>query len=421
MANHPEALGLFFGLSMLPVPLIVLSPDPREWRTAPPIPADTPVFLLPRLAALAADALELGLRPVIVPESSGEARTTDLPLLSCPGLVMFTSGSEGRPKPVSRSPAKMLVGVTARLRSAGFPEGGGLICCLPLYRGHGLNNAVFGVTVLGGHIALLERFHHRAVLDHFASGRYHYWTGTAVMTDMLVRAPLAQPVRAPAACSSLRVPERVWRAFQERFGVPLRGSYSTTEAGPVTHDAASPAEVRPESDGLPIVGAAVSVGDDPAAPFPPGRIGPIWVKTPWYMEGYGYPPELEPIQERDGWRPTRDMGRMDEAGYLYFLGRLDDCIKTGAGHLVNMAEVAATLAGHPGVVAAQVVPLDGGVGAVLGAILETAGHPSAEEIRDHAARHLPPWCMPRVIRVIDQLPRLPGGKIDRLACRALLQ
>jgi acyl-CoA synthetase (AMP-forming)/AMP-acid ligase II len=168
-------------------------------------------------------------------------------------------------------------------------------------------------------------------------------------------------------------------------------------------------------------GTDVCIGDDPAAPLPPGEVGPIWVKTPWYMEGYGYPPELEPVDERHGWKPTRDIGRMDDAGYLYFLGRMDDCVKTGAGYLVNMAEVATALAGHPAVVAAEVVAIDGGAGPALGALLETAGSPSADEIRDHAARHLPPWSRPRVIRFIDQLPRLPGGKVDRLACRTLLR
>src|SRR5262249_62261733 len=94
-----------------------------------------------------------------------------------------------------------------------------------------------GVTALGGHLALLERFDHRAVLDLFASERYHYWTGTAAMTDVLVRAALPRPVRAPAICMSLRVPARVWRDFRERYGVSLRSGYSRRESGPGTIDA----------------------------------------------------------------------------------------------------------------------------------------------------------------------------------------
>ena len=421
MANHPDAVALFLGLSTLPVPLVVLSTDPREWRTSPPIPAGTPVFLVPRLASLAAEAEQLGLRPAIAAGSGNGAGTSDLPILTGPGLVMFTSGSEGRPKPAYRSLSKILVAVSTRLTSLGFPRGGGLICGMPINRGHGLNDSILSAAVMDGHFALLEHFDHRAVLELFASERYHYWSGTAVMTDTLVRCVLPQPCRAPAASSSLRVPARVMRAFHERFGVPLRGGYSSTESGPVTLDAAAPDQVRSETDGRPMAGTDVCIGDDPAAPLPPGEIGPIWVRTPWFMEGYGYPPEVQPIESRDGWRPTRDIGRMDEAGYLYFLGRMDDCVKTGAGYLVNTTEVAGALAGHPAVVAAEVVPIDGGAGSALGAILETIGNPSADEIRDHVARHLPPWSRPRVIRFIDRLPRLAGGKVDRIACRRLLQ
>src|SRR3989337_4216107 len=53
MANHPEAVALFFALSSLPVPLVLLPPDPRGWRSAPPLPRGTPVVLLPSLEGLA--------------------------------------------------------------------------------------------------------------------------------------------------------------------------------------------------------------------------------------------------------------------------------------------------------------------------------------------------------------------------------
>ncbi len=421
MTNHPEAIALFLGLSALPYPLIVLSPDPREWRTAPPLPPGTPVFLPPQLAALAVAAAGMGLRPVTLPASRAARVPADFAILSAPGLVMFTSGSEGPPKPLYRALAKLRVAVATRFAALGAGPGAGVICSLPLWRGHGLNDGVLGTAGSGGHLALLERFDHRGVLEFFASEQYRSWSGTGVMVDALVRCPLARPCPAPPICSSLKVPARVSRAFQERFGVPLRGGYSSTESGPVTLDAAAAAAVRPETEGLPFPGTAVRIGDDGAAPLPAGQVGRIWVKTPWYMEGYGYPPDLEPVQAREGWLPTRDVGRVDEGGYLHFLGRMDDCVKTDAGHLVNLAEVAAVLASHPGVVEAHVVSLDSSAGPVLGAVVEAAGSLSVPEIRRHLGRHLPGWSHPRVIRIAERLPRLPGGKLDRRACRAVLE
>ncbi len=422
MTNHPLAVALFFALSSLPVPLIVLPPDQRAWRTSPPLPTGTLVFLLPWFTGLAPAAERLGLRPAVVPEPRIGAGlgSAGLAILTGPGLVMFTSGTTGPPKPVYRSMPKLLAAASARLEALAVPPGGGIACALPLFRGHALNDALLGATVAGCHVGLLERFDHRALLALFASGEYHYWSGSAVMADALVRSAPPRVCRAPAACSSLKVPERVFRAFQERFGVPLRGGYSSTETGPVTLDAAVAANVRPETLGRPMAGADVRIGDDPWEPLPAGRSGRIWARTPWPMEGYGYPPALEPVLERDGWRPTRDLGRLDEAGYLHFLGRLDDCVKTGAGHLVNLAEVAAVLASYPAVVEAEVLSAEGPAGPVLAALLETTDNPTGEAIRAHVAQHLPPWSYPRVIRFVRELPRLPGGKVDRTACRALL-
>lgn len=65
------------------------------------------------------------------------------------------------------------------------------------------------------------------------------------------------------------------------------------------------------------------------------------------MEGYGFPPRLEPREGRDGWWPTEDVGVLDQAGCLMLVGRLDDCFKSSSGHLVNPAEVTRVLTSHP--------------------------------------------------------------------------
>ena len=68
LANHPQAIALFFALSSLPLPLFLLSPDPRTWRSSPPIPAGTPLFLAPALEQLTRSGEALGLRTYALPE-----------------------------------------------------------------------------------------------------------------------------------------------------------------------------------------------------------------------------------------------------------------------------------------------------------------------------------------------------------------
>src|SRR5262249_1398378 len=123
---------------------------------------------------------------------------------------------------------------------------------------------------------------------------------------------------------------------------------------------------------------------------------------------------------QEGWRPTPDVGRLDADGHLTLLGRVDDAVRTGAGHVVNLQEVAGVLITYSGVIDAVVVPLESPSGPVIGALVETHTDLSAQALGRHVALPLPPWSPPRGLKLTAQLPRLPGGKVDRLACVGLL-
>ncbi|HUR35287.1 MAG TPA: hypothetical protein VM032_15895, partial [Vicinamibacterales bacterium] len=101
-------------------------------------------------------------------------------------------------------------------------------------------------------------------------------------------------------------------------------------------------------------------------------------------------------------------------------GRADDCVRTRDGRLVNLEVVAAGLRGAPGVGAAVVVPLAGAAGTAFGAVLQMDAVGSLASVRESIAATLPGWALPRAITVVRELPRLPNGKPDRLACLGLL-
>jgi acyl-CoA synthetase (AMP-forming)/AMP-acid ligase II len=422
MVNHPLAVALFFALSSFPAPIILLSPDPRNWLSSPPIPPGTPVALLPQLKRLVADAERCGLRPVVLPEPvvAAAARCDAPPFGRCSGLVAFTSGSMGVPKPVYRTTAALMRDAAARLAVLGIPKGAGIIATLPLFRSYGLTASVFCASMLGSSVALLDRFDHRAVLRLFASREYHLWEGTEAMADVLVRCSLSQPCPAPPVVTNWSVSERVFDAFRARFGVPVRNGYGLSEFGMVTFDASPAEKVRFGTAGQAIPGVEIRIGSDPRTPLPAGKAGPIWVRSPWYMEGYGFPPNLTRPEHQAGWRRTPDVGRLEESGDLVLLGRADDAVITGTGHVVNLQEVASVLLTYPGVTDAVVVPLERPSVRVIGALVETHTEVSADALRRHVAAHLPVWSHPRVVRLAAALPRFPGGKVDRLACLRLL-
>lgn len=420
MANRPEAIALFFALSAGDDAVILLPPDPKSWRTDPPVPSGTRLVLPPDLAHVAPEAERAGLRATVLPPAGHDPRAIAGALLTCPGLVFFTSGSTGLPRPVYRRTETVPRASTALTRAIGFPATGGVIGVLPLDRSYGMNACLMAATVLARPLALLERFDHHALLALFATGDYHLWAGSPVMADVLSRSPAAGPRLAPRACIFAgRLPAPVCRAFAARFGVELRQIYGTTEMLTVTADV-GPDPPHADTAGPPLPGVSLHVGNAPGLATPAGETGRIWVSTPWPMEGYGFPPALR-SDIVDGWWPSPDVGRVDAAGVLTLSGRVDDCIRTGAGQLVNPAEVAAVLEAVEGVTDVAVVPVEAGAGAVLGAVVQSDRPIDGGRLRRALADALPAWAQPRVLEVVGALPRLASGRTDRRACIALLE
>ena len=425
LSNDPHAIALFFSLSTLPLPVIVFGPDPRSWKSRPAVAAATPLFLPPGLAHLAPEGRRLGLATHAVPDPrSSSLPSTPLEFLACPGQVLFTSGSTGPAKPVCIRTRAFLRQTASIVDAYRLPDGCGLVGALPLSTHYGFGHALMLPAVLGARLSLVERFDHRAVLRQFRSEENLYLAATPVMADMLARAPLRDAVPAsPAVChiSAGSLSAAVARAYVARFGVPLRPSYGRTENGFITAETAPASEVRWDAVGTAAPGIELRIGDDPEKPYAEGKPGRVWFSSPWYMEGYGFPPALAPRNGRDGWWPTEDLGVVDGAGYLTLLGRIDDCFKTTTGYLVNPAEIAAVLAEVPGAGETCVVPVPSGAGTVIGALVEAAGSVDVATLRTATAGRLSAWFQPEIILVTDALPRLPGGKVDRRACITILE
>ncbi|MEX2521002.1 MAG: hypothetical protein WD969_16910, partial [Paracoccaceae bacterium] len=152
-----------------------------------------------------------------------------------------------------------------------------------------------------------------------------------------------------------------------------------------------------------------------AAPVPMGEPGLIAVHRadPGLMLGYWRRAEETSAAMRGDWFVTGDIGVMDEAGHIRFEGRADDQMNA-LGYRVAPEEVEAAFLTHPAVTAAAAVelPVRSDL-SVIAAFLTVEGEVAETTLRDHAAGRLADYKQPKIIRIVDDLPRNPNGKLRR--------
>jgi acyl-CoA synthetase (AMP-forming)/AMP-acid ligase II/ABC-type nitrate/sulfonate/bicarbonate transport system permease component len=230
-------------------------------------------------------------------------------------------------------------------------------------------------------------------------------------------------------CSSLKmaammgtvVPEQLMKEFSERYAhLTVLQGYGATETSPLltlTHweDAAR----KMASAGKAVPGAELKIIGKEGSEVPAGQMGEIVARGPQIMKGYFKDPKATGKKIKDGWYYSGDLGKLDEEGYLYVLGRTDEMVVTG-GLNVFPSEVETALLNHPKVQEAAVVGIpDARRGQVLRAIVvlkygETATH---REILSFCKERLASFKMPRQLEFKDSLPKSRTGKVAKRQLR----
>ena len=223
----------------------------------------------------------------------------------------------------------------------------------------------------------------------------------------------------------------------EAFGTPIHDNWWQTETGGIMVANGPGQTIRPGSMGRPVPGIEVTVlaldergnvvrdSGGAVVHCPPDATGELALRTGWPSMFRGYLGEDARYQRCfvDDWYRSGDMVRRDEDGYLWFIGRGDDVIKT-AGHLIGPFEVEAVLLEHPAVVEAGVIGVpDEVAGEIVKAFVSLAVgvSPSDElqrELLGHARARLGPAVAPRVIEFDQHLPKTRSGKIMRRLLKA---
>jgi acyl-CoA synthetase (AMP-forming)/AMP-acid ligase II len=202
--------------------------------------------------------------------------------------------------------------------------------------------------------------------------------------------------------------------------------YGLTECKRCTYLPPEQLAVRPDSVGKAIPNTEAYVVDDRGERVAPGQVGELVIRGAHVMKGYWENPEATDRMLRPGPHPwekvlhTGDLFRTDGDGYLYFVGRMDDIIKT-RGEKVSPKEVENVLYALPGVREAAVVGIpDPILGHALKAVIAPAedGALTERDVLAHCAKHLEDFMVPRAVEFRRELPKTETGKIRRSEVQA---
>jgi long-chain acyl-CoA synthetase len=333
-------------------------------------------------------------------------------------VILYTSGTTGQPKGAELTHAN-LAGNAAVVSGTLTKVGPGdvVLGALPLFHSFGQTAAMNASLHGGGTLALLPRFEPGAALELMQSLRATVFLGVPTM----YAAMLNHPERDRFDLGSLRtcvsggqsLPVEVLRGFEAAFGCKILEGYGLSETSPVACQNRPDRERKPGSIGIPVEGTEMKIVDESGDELPDGEVGEIVIKGPNVMKGYWRRPDATAETIRDGWLFSGDLGRRDSDGYFYVVDRKKDMIIRG-GYNVYPREVEEVLYEHPDVAEAAVIGLpDATHGEEIGAavVLKDGSDATVEELQEHVKSQLAAYKYPRRVRIMEELPKGPTGKI----------
>lgn len=400
------------------IALVHTAPDAAELPALPALEAALAEASAPAIGALRRDgaSAERAWADDAAPGAGGDP--------SGIALLMYTSGTTGAPKGVQLSHRNLLVNahnISAEHRLGAEDR---VLASLPLYHINGLVVTLVAPLYHAGSVVMAPRFSARTFWRDVARFGCTWINVVPTIVAYLLNGdePRGFDLSALKFCrsASAALPRDHHRAFEARFGIGIIETMGMTEtAAPAFSNPYEPARRRVGSIGLPSGGEA-KVVDPEGLECAPNQSGEIVLRGEQVMRGYyKRPDETAKAFTADGWLRTGDLGYRDDEGYFYINGRSKELIIKG-GENIAPREIDEALLRHPGVLDAAAVGVpDPAYGQEIVAFVvprdaHWPGAPDPDELRAHCLRELGRYKTPKEIRFVDELPRGPSGKVQRL-------
>jgi acyl-CoA synthetase (AMP-forming)/AMP-acid ligase II len=332
--------------------------------------------------------------------------------------LLYTSGTTGFPKGAMITHANILFNVASCRATLGYREDDVGLITLPLFHVTGLHSQLVALLACGGTVALQREYETRRMLEMIARHRATaLFLVPAIYKLLTIRPDLREfdlsTVRIAAYGGAPMDPETI-RALNRILPAELHNCYGLTECSSLgTVLPSALALTRADSVGFPVPGLEAQVRSPEGEILPADRAGELYLRGPNIVKGYFGDPAKTKAALGDGWLRTGDIARIDAEGLVYILDRAKDMINRG-GEKVYGLEVENVLYALPGVAEAAVFgiphPIFGEVPAA--AVVPMPGAPlDPEAIREYCRSRLADYKVPVAVRIVEQLPRNPGGKV----------
>src|SRR3990172_3299091 len=331
-------------------------------------------------------------------------------------LYLYSTGSTGRPKRVARSHFNLTALADNHTQTVGLTDNDRILFTVPLAHTYGFGNFISAVKV-GASIYVLQEFNRNKVADLIERESITLFPAVPFMLNVLAETFTHKP----RDFSSLKLvisagaplSRQTFFKFYERFGVYPRQLYGSTETGVISINLSEDIENTFDSVGLPVKNVEVKIFREDGNEANINEVGEIAVKSPSMTKGYYGLEEQTKRVFKNGFYFTEDLGKMDEKGYIYILGRKKLFINV-AGNKVDPTEVENYLLTHPKIKEVVVMGAKDKYGnELVKAVIVPKEEMDSKEIYAYCKDHVADFKLPRMVEFREEIPKSPTGKVLR--------
>ena len=375
-----------------------------------------PLVELSPIKEAAAGIFQLTFSEANNPTQNGIAQSSDV------ALILHTSGTTSRPKMVPLTHVNLCNSAQNISLTLNLTKDDRCLNVMPLFHIHGLMGALLSSLSVGASVVCTPGFNAPKFFEWVEELHPTWYSAVPTMHQaILARAETNHIIIGNSEIrlirsSSAPLAPQIMAELEQVFHAPVIESYGMTEAShQMTSNPLPPHQRKPGSVGI-AAGPEVAIMDEEGKLLLPGEIGEVVIRGANVTSGYENNPQANETAFTNGWFRTGDNGSLDADKYLFLKGRIKEIINRG-GEKISPREVVEVLLDNPSV--EQVVTFAAphtvlGEEVAAAVVLKQCVSATEQEIKEFAASKLADFKVPRVVLFVDEIPKGPTGKRQRI-------